>query len=103
MSGFEVIGVVLGVAPLIVTAIEKYEKIAKLVTTYRKYSKIIRKVNTELAGQRVIFQNECIDFGLGLNEYSLNDKQLQQAFYQQVICRFQELLPSWEKIYGLAL
>ncbi len=42
------------------------------------------------------------DFGLGLNEYSLDDRQLQKAFYLRIICQFRDLLPSWEKIYGFS-
>lgn len=40
------------------------------------------------------------DFGLGLHDYSLADRQVQRAFYLQVVCQFHKLLPSWEKIYG---
>ena len=41
------------------------------------------------------------DFGLGLLDCSLDDRRLQKAFYVQIVCQFQKLLPSWEKIYGL--
>lgn len=41
------------------------------------------------------------DFGLGLLDCSLDDRRLQRAFYVQIVCQFQKLLPSWEKIYGL--
>ena len=43
------------------------------------------------------------DFGLGLASYSLDNEQLQRAFYVRVVRQFQELLPSWEKIYGLPI
>lgn len=53
-----------------------------------KYGKIVRM---------------CLDcdFGLGLSDYSLNDKALQKAFYLQTVCQFEKLLPSFEKIYGV--
>ena len=51
-------------------------------------------------GRMVRMCLDC-DFGLGLHQYSLDDKQLQRAFYLQVVCQFHDLLPSWEKIYGL--
>ncbi len=60
MSGFEIIGVVLGVLPLIITAIEDYEKIVGPIVTYRQYSKALKTFTTELNVQRDIFQNECI-------------------------------------------
>ena len=60
MSGFEIVGVVLGVLPLIITAIEDYEKIVGPIITYRQYSKALKTFTTELNVQRDIFQNECI-------------------------------------------
>ena len=60
MSGFEIVGVVLGVLPLIISAIEDYEKIVDPVVTFRKYSKALQTFTTELNVQRDIFQNECI-------------------------------------------
>lgn len=50
-------------------------------------------------GRMVRMCLDC-DFGLGLHEYSLEDRQVQRAFYLQVVCQFQKLLPTWEKIYG---
>ncbi|KAK4691719.1 hypothetical protein P7C71_g5342, partial [Lecanoromycetidae sp. Uapishka_2] len=60
MSGFEVVGVIFGVLPLIITAIEDYEKIVGPIVTYRQYSKALKTFTTELNVQRDIFQNECI-------------------------------------------
>ena len=60
MSGFEVVGVVFGVLPLIITAIQEYERIIDPVITYRQYSKAVKTFMTELNVQRDIFQNECI-------------------------------------------
>lgn len=59
-GGVEVAGIVLGVLPLIVAAVERYEKISDMTLTDHRYSKEVRKFNTELAVQRGIFQNECL-------------------------------------------
>lgn len=60
MSGAEVIvGLVLGVLPLIIRAAESYKKIGEVIATYRKYSKAVHIFNIELSTQRTIFQNEC--------------------------------------------
>lgn len=60
MSGAEVIvGLVLGVLPLIIRAAESYKKIGEVIATYRKYSKTVHIFNIELSTQRTIFQNEC--------------------------------------------
>ena len=60
MTGFEIVGVVLGVLPLIISAIENYEKIIDPVVTFKRYSKALQTFTTELNVQRDIFQNECI-------------------------------------------
>lgn len=60
MSGGEaIVGLVLGVLPLIIRAVESYEKIGDVVATYRKYSKAVHIFSTELSTQKTIFQNEC--------------------------------------------
>lgn len=60
MSGAEVIvGLVLGVLPLIIKAAESYKIIGEVIATYRKYSKAVHIFGIELSTQRTIFQNEC--------------------------------------------
>lgn len=60
MSGFEVAGVVLGVLPLIISAIEHYNDIVDPIRTCRKYSSALQTLVTDINAQRDIFQNECI-------------------------------------------
>lgn len=61
MSGGEVVvGLVLGVLPLIIRAVESYEKIGDVLATYRKYAKAVHIFSIELSTQQTIFQNECI-------------------------------------------
>jgi hypothetical protein len=60
MTSFEAVGVVLGVLPLIVSALENYERMIGPNRTFRKYSKALQTFNTELNVQRNIFENECI-------------------------------------------
>lgn len=60
MSGAEVVvGLVLGILPLIIRAAESYKNIGEAIATYRKYSKAVHIFNIELSTQRTIFQNEC--------------------------------------------
>lgn len=60
MSGGEaIVGLVLGVLPLIIRAVESYEKIGDVVATYRKCTKAVHIFSTELSTQKTIFQNEC--------------------------------------------
>lgn len=56
----EVVGFVLGVVPLVISAIENYENILSPIITYRRFSKALSTFTTELEVQRAIFENECI-------------------------------------------
>lgn len=59
MAGVEVAGLVLGVLPLIVAAIENYEKIGDLILS-RRCLKEVRIFNTDSGVQRVLSQNQCV-------------------------------------------
>lgn len=78
MSGAEVIvGLVLGVLPLIIKAAESYKKISQVVATYRKYSNAVYIFSIEFSTQRTIFQNECT---LILAEVVDNSRVLHEMF-----------------------
>lgn len=59
MAAVEVAGLVLGVLPLTVAAIENYEKIGDLILN-RRCLKEVRIFNTSSGVQRVLFQNQCV-------------------------------------------
>ena len=40
------------------------------------------------------------DFGLGLDEYTLDDPRVQKIFYSQVVRQFQERMPEYNKIWS---
>lgn len=40
------------------------------------------------------------DFGLGLDEYNLDDPRVQKIFYSQVVRQFQERMPEYNKIWS---
>ena len=40
------------------------------------------------------------DFGLGLDEYTLDDPRVQKVFYSQVVRKFQERMPEYNKIWS---
>ena len=40
------------------------------------------------------------DFGLGLDEYTLDDPRVQKIFYAQVVRQFQERMPEYDKIWS---
>ena len=64
MSGFEVTGIVLGVIPLIISAVENYEVTFQPFVTYCRYSKELREFRASLATQKQLFENQCIILGL---------------------------------------
>ena len=52
-----------------------------------------------LYGRIVRMCLDC-DFGLGLDEYTLQDPRVQKVFYSQVIAQFQERMPEYSRIWS---
>ena len=52
-----------------------------------------------LYGRIVRMCLDC-DFGLGLDEYTLQDPRVQKVFYSQVVTQFQERMPEYSKIWS---
>ena len=59
MDPATIAGLVLGVAPLIISAVENYETAFQPFITYRRYSREIAKFATRLDAQKAIFNNQC--------------------------------------------
>jgi hypothetical protein len=59
MDPATIAGLVLGVAPLIISAIENYETAFQPFVIYRRYSREIAKFATRLDAQKAIFNNQC--------------------------------------------
>jgi hypothetical protein len=57
MSGLEVVGVVLGVIPLVISTLEQYAKVAETVNRVRRAAQEFRIVARKLQAERVIFRN----------------------------------------------
>ena len=51
-----------------------------------------------LYGRIVRMCLDC-DFGLGLEEYRLEDRRVQRVFYERVVRVFQEGMPEFERIW----
>ncbi|KAK8022535.1 hypothetical protein PG993_013302 [Apiospora rasikravindrae] len=62
MSGIEVVGLVLGTIPLILTAIEKY----KSVQSWRKYSRELNSLRRSLSAELIILEGTCEKLLTGL-------------------------------------
>lgn len=60
MSGFEVLGVVLGVLPLLVSAAEHYEDICRPFVRYRDFHKGVQRFQSSLSTQRRIYLNSSL-------------------------------------------
>ena len=60
MAGFEAVGVVLGVLPLIVSAVEHYDDALKPIVRYRHFSSKSKQFHRELDTERTIFRTECV-------------------------------------------
>ena len=60
MAGFEIVGVVLGVLPLLSSAVGTYDNVYRpFVTRYKDYEPALKSFQQGLLTQRAIFRNEC--------------------------------------------
>lgn len=59
MSGAEVVGLVLGVLPLIISAAEHYEDVFRPIKRYRHFAPEFELYQQLLGTQKTIFRNEC--------------------------------------------
>jgi hypothetical protein len=60
MSGFEIGGVVLGVLPLLISAVGTYDSVYRpFVTRYKDYEGALKSFRLGLVTERAIFRNEC--------------------------------------------
>jgi hypothetical protein len=59
MSGFEVVGVVLGVLPLLISAAEHYEDVFKPFKRFKTCAPELELYQQQLKTQKTIFLNQC--------------------------------------------
>lgn len=59
MSGSEVVGVVLGVLPLLISAAEHYEDVFKPFRRFKKCAPELEMYQQQLKTQKMIFLNQC--------------------------------------------
>ncbi|KAI1746748.1 hypothetical protein F4782DRAFT_544038 [Xylaria castorea] len=59
MSGFEVVGIVLGAIPLLVSALEHYERGMKTIQIIRRRAKVMHSLATALSTEQTILRNTC--------------------------------------------
>jgi hypothetical protein len=59
MSGFEVVGVVFGVLPLLISAAEHYEDVFKPFKRFKKCAPELELFQQQLKTQKTIFMNQC--------------------------------------------
>ena len=57
MSGFEVVGIVLGAIPLVISALEHYAEVISTVRIIRKAAQEFRTVARKLEAEHVLFRN----------------------------------------------
>lgn len=57
MSGFEVVGVILGALPLVIAGISSYREGKSELAVWRKYGHLLKDLTRELQSQEIFFQN----------------------------------------------
>ena len=58
-SGIEVVGLVLAVLPLIISALEHYEEGVSTIDKFLRYKREIRSIIEALATENAMFKNSC--------------------------------------------
>lgn len=58
-TGFEVVGVMLAIVPLIISALEHYEQGVSTIEKFIRYKREIKSIIEALATENVIFKNSC--------------------------------------------
>jgi hypothetical protein len=61
MSGFEVVGIVLGSIPLVISALEHYAEVVSTVRMIRRAAQEFRTVARKLEAEHVIFRNSLMN------------------------------------------
>jgi hypothetical protein len=59
MSGFEVVGVILGVLPILIETVKAYSSVYSSLRTFRHYSKEVKTIQIQFSVHHGIFINEC--------------------------------------------
>ena len=59
MSGFEAIGVALGILPLLISAIEHYNDVIRPLSRYRHFTSKAQRFMDEIETEKTIFCTEC--------------------------------------------
>lgn len=57
MSGIEVVGVVLGTIPLLISALEHYRHSASAIRIWRRYDRELKSLTTDLENERIRLQD----------------------------------------------
>ena len=59
VSGFEVVGVVLGAIPIVISFLENYAKDVERLKDFIKYKNMIQKLSLDLNTQKTLFRDTC--------------------------------------------
>lgn len=87
MSGFEVVGVVLGAIPLIISALDHYKATSQRIKFMIKKELLLNQLMESLEEQRFFFQT---DICLALKETHLEEKQIIALMDEQGLNLFQD-------------
>ena len=66
MSGFEVVGVLLGAIPLVISTLEHYRDGVRTISRWRKFDRELQSLIRNLETERVKLQNVCEKLLIGL-------------------------------------
>ncbi|KAI1417941.1 hypothetical protein F5Y13DRAFT_150088 [Hypoxylon sp. FL1857] len=80
MSGIEVVGLVLGSIPLVISALEHYGDILQTINSWRFTAREIQSLTRRLGTQQAIFTNTCEHLLSGIVPATRLDAMIEEPF-----------------------
>ncbi|KAF4621929.1 hypothetical protein G7Y89_g14415 [Cudoniella acicularis] len=85
MSGMEVVGLILGILPLMISAAEHYDDVIRPFKRYKNYSAEVKRFQDELLSEKVIYNTESLLLLASVTNYDVATKMLEDRDH-----------PSWK-------
>lgn len=76
MSGFEAVGVVLGVLPLLVSAMEHYDDVLRPLQRFKDYAPELSRFQRRILAQKTIFRSQCQLLLVTITDHETADNML---------------------------
>jgi len=77
MSGFEVVGLGLGILPLLISTVEHYDDIIRPFRQYKHFHSEVKRFRDEISSEQVIFRAESLLLLASVTSYDVAEKMVE--------------------------